>query len=92
MLIPKGIPRSLKRHTHISISAFTSQSPALIAEDALLLHPEKVQGGYKGLLVAKESAGDQRRAFVNSIGEVIHLTVPYVRTKVVADEGVTLIQ
>lgn len=72
--------------------SYVPAEPALIAEDALLLHPEKVQGGYKGLLVAKESAGDQRRAFVNSIGEVIHLTVPYVRTKVVADEGVTLIQ
>ena len=71
---------------------YVPAEPAFIAEDAMLLHPEKVQGGYKGLLIAKESAGDKRRAFTASNGQVINLTVPFVRTKVIADEGAILVQ
>lgn len=71
---------------------YVPANAGLIAEDAILLHPEKVQGGYKGLLIAQESASDQRRAFANEGGEEIVLTVPYISTKVVAEEGVVLIQ
>ena len=71
---------------------YVPAEPGFVAEDAILLHPEKIQGGYKGLLIAKESAGDQRRSFVNGKGEQIWLTVPFIQTKVIAEEGVTLIQ
>jgi len=71
---------------------YVPSEPGFVAEDAILLHPEKVQGGYKGLLIATESAGDQRRVFVNSNGEQIWLTVPFIQTKVVAEEGVILLQ
>ena len=69
---------------------YAPAEPGFVSEDAVLLHPEKVQGGYKGLLIAKESAGDQRRIFVNSKGEQIALTVPFIQTKVIAEEGVIL--
>lgn len=65
--------------------------PALIAEDALLLHPTQVgPNSWEGLLIAKESASEQRRKFVDSKGQVIALTVPYVRTKFIAEEDIIL--
>ena len=71
---------------------YIPEEPAYIAEDAILLHPEAIGGGgYKGLLIAMESAGDQRRLFVDSMGRELVLTVPYVETKFVANEGATLL-
>ena len=61
-----------------------------VSEDAVLLHPTKVDGGYKGLLIARESAGNQRRDFVDDKGLTISLTVPPVRTKTIAEEDITL--
>lgn len=77
----------------LSVSAATDYvptEPGFVAEDAVLLHPEKLGDGYKGLLIALESASDQRRVFRNSKGDEILLTVPYVDTKVVAQENVIL--
>ena len=63
---------------------------ALIAEDAILLHPMRTGEGYEGLLIAQESASNQRRIFVDEHGSTIELTVPHIHTKVIATEGVTL--
>ena len=61
--------------------------PALIAEDAILLHPELKPGGYTGLLIAMESASDQRRVFTSTKGTEVVLQVPYIETKFVAREN-----
>ena len=61
--------------------------PALIAEDAILLHPEQKPGGYSGLLIAMESAGDQVRTFTSTKGTEVVLRVPFIETKVVAREN-----
>ena len=61
--------------------------PALIAEDAILLHPELKPGGYLGLLIAMESAGDQMRTFTSTKGTEVTLRVPYIETKFVAREN-----
>lgn len=62
-----------------------------IAEDAILLHPQKVGGySYEGLLIAAESASEQRRTFIDNKGQEIVLTVPYIETKFVAMEDITL--
>ena len=61
--------------------------PALIASDAILLHPELKPNGYTGLLIAMESASDQRRVFTSTKGTEVTLQVPYVETKFVAREN-----
>lgn len=61
-----------------------------VSEDAILLHPTKTEFGYKGLLIARESASNQKRDFVDERGNKISLSVPLVHTKTVAEEGVTL--
>jgi len=72
--------------------SYVPSEPALIAEDAILLHPEKSKGSYSGLLIALESAGDSRRLFRASNGDEVWLTVPFIDTKVVAREDVVLTQ
>jgi len=69
---------------------YTPSEPGFIAEDAILLHPERVGKEYKGLLIALESASDQRRVFIDKDGNEIRLTVPFIGTKVVAEENVIL--
>ena len=61
--------------------------PALIAEDAILLHPEQKPSGFSGLLIAMESAGDQVRTFTSTKGTEVVLRVPYIETKFVAREN-----
>ncbi len=61
-----------------------------VSEDAILLHPTKTEFGYKGLLIARESAGNQKRDFVDERGNKISLSIPPVHTKTVAEEDVTL--
>jgi hypothetical protein len=65
--------------------------PALVSEDAILLHPIKTENGYKGMLVAREAAGGKMVEFKGSNDVVISLYVPEVKTKVVAEEDVTLL-
>tara|TARA_Y100000004_G_scaffold197209_1_gene270407 strand:- start:552 stop:1151 length:600 start_codon:yes stop_codon:yes gene_type:complete len=62
----------------------------MVAEDALILHPTKTEDGYKGMLIAMESAGRQKREFTIEGGETVWLTVPEIETKVVAVEDVAL--
>jgi len=64
---------------------------ALVADDAILLHPEhKGNGRYEGLLLALESASEQPRQFVDDQGQRIVLMLPKVDTKVIAEDEVTL--
>ena len=81
-------------YKELSASANAGYEPAeaaFIAEDAILLHPTKEgTNTYEGLLIAMESASEQRRTFVDSNGQEITLTVPYIETKFVAKEDVVL--
>ena len=78
----------------LSSSANAGYEPAeaaLIAEDAILLHPTRVgHNSYEGLLIAMESASEKRRDFTDDKGQVISLTLPYVGTKFIAEEDVIL--
>lgn len=64
---------------------------ALVSDDAILIHPVRDELGYRGLLIAQESAGNSTRAMKNpETGEVFNLRIPPVHTKIVAEEGATL--
>jgi len=63
---------------------------ALIAEDAILIGPRKTELGYRGFLVAQESASGQVRTFSDPSGNLYKLTLPSIPTKVIAEEDVTL--
>ena len=95
LIADKKLPSwALFCYKDLSRSALAGYEPeicALIAEDAILLHPEKVgANSYEGLLLAKESASGERRSFKNDFGEEIFLSVPQVGTKLIAQEGVIL--
>ena len=79
-----------KQLSDIADPSYTPGVAGFVSEDALLLHPTKTEHGYKGLLIARESAGNQRRDFLDENGNKISLTIPDVRTKTVAEEDVTL--
>ena len=70
---------------------YVPHMPILVAEDAILLHPVKDGHGWRGMLVAQESASEKRRTFDDGQGNSITLTVPFVETKFVAIEDVTLL-
>lgn len=63
---------------------------ALTAEDAILLHPVTTPSGIKGLLIAQESASERVVTFTDDYGEEIELLLPFIPTKVVANEDITL--
>lgn len=65
--------------------------PAIVAEDAVLLHPVESEGGFKGMLIALESASEQVRQFETPNGPVL-LGVPHVHTKAIAEEDVVLLR
>lgn len=71
-------------------SNYTPKKCIMTAEDAVLLHPIKTEEGWKGMLIAMESAGGKYRNFVTEDGETIRLAVPPLHTKFVAQEDVTL--
>ena len=70
---------------------YVPELAALIARDAMLLHPVKSSSGWTGMLIAMESASGQKRAFKGQNGEHVMLTVPHIHTKVIAEEGITLL-
>jgi len=70
-----------------AIDGYVPDTVAFIAEDAILLAPSKEGKGYRGLLIAMESAGDQRRSFRSTGGEELILHVPYLETKFEAREN-----
>ena len=67
-------------------------SAALISDYAILLHPRPVKGGFTGLLIAQERAGNCSSVFVDDQGDEFLLEVPPIPTKVIAEEGVTLMR
>jgi hypothetical protein len=79
-----------KQLSDIADPSYVPGVAGFVCEDALLLHPIKGEHGYKGLLIARESASNQRRDFTDEKGNTISLSVPPVRTKVIAEEDVTL--
>ena len=79
-----------KQLSDIADPSYMPGVAGFVSEDALLLHPTKTEHGYQGLLIARESAGNQRRDFVDENGNKVSLSVPAVGTKVVAEEDVTL--
>lgn len=63
---------------------------AFIAEDAMLLHPNRVGDGWEGMLIACESASEKTRKFVDDHGTEYWLTVPHIHTKYIAEEDIVL--
>ena len=63
---------------------------ALFAHDAILIGPRKTESGYKGFLIAQDSASEEVRTFSDPNGNFYDLTLPLIATKVVAKEDVTL--
>ena len=86
-LLPSWALFCYKELASSASSGYIPGEPALIAEDAILLHPELKPGGYQGLLIAMESASDQMRTFVSTKGTEVNLRVPYIETKFVAREN-----
>lgn len=80
-----------KELTMQATEGYTPALPAFFAEDALLLHPVPAEGGYKGLLIAQESASEQTREFATPNGPIL-LNVPHVYTKAIAEEDVILLR
>lgn len=70
--------------------SYQPENPVLLAKDALLLHPVAEGKGWKGLLIAEESASGKQRLFKDAEGNEYNLVVPIIETKVVAIEDVTL--
>lgn len=69
---------------------YEPEMPALLASDAILLHPVKTNKGYSGMLIAQESASKSFREFSTYDGETVELFVPNIHNKVIAEEDVTL--
>lgn len=63
---------------------------AFFAHDAILIGPRKTEAGYKGFLIALESASGETRTFSDPNGNFYDLTLPLIQTKVIAEEDVTL--
>ena len=86
-LLPSWALFCYKELASSAVPGYVPGEPALIAKDAILLHPELKPGGYQGLLIAMESAGDQLRKFTSTKGTEVTLRVPYIETKFVAREN-----
>ena len=70
--------------------AYSPENPILVCEDAILLHPVKTPGGVAGMLIAQESASEHQRVMRDVEGRTYRVIIPYIETKVVAIEDVTL--
>lgn len=58
--------------------------------DVILLAPVKTELGWTGFMIAQESASESVRVLTDENGNSVRLNIPYVETKIVAREGVTL--
>lgn len=80
-------------YKELSISAANEEPPSLLAlfsQNAILLAPFKVAGGFKGMLIATEEASDRWVEFTMADGTTKELFVPVVPTKFIAEDNVTL--
>lgn len=80
-------------YKELALAAADREPPALLAftsDNAILLAPSKTTGGYNGMLIATEKAGDQWIVFDTPDGTTRELYVPEVPTKFVAQDNVML--
>ena len=56
----------------------------------MLLAPVAAPGGYTGLFIGMESASEQIRELKSPDGKTVTLKIPFVETKIVAEEDVFL--
>ena len=90
-MLPSWALFCFKEVTAHADSNYIPSSLALIADDAVLIHPVRTETGYKGLLIARESASMAVREMTNlETGEVVKLRVPPIHTKVIAEEGAAM--
>lgn len=90
-LLPSWTLFCFKEVTANAASDYIPEMCALIAEDAILLHPVQHGHIWEGMLIAQESASEQRRVFKSETGVQVTLTVPHVHTKIVCEEDARLI-
>ena len=86
-------PWALFCFKELNSSARKDYVPAIagfVCEDAVLLHPKLTPDGWKGLLIARESASFGSRLMYDDKGAPIMLLMPEIPTKVIAKEDVTL--
>jgi hypothetical protein len=69
---------------------YTPAIAGFVCDDAVLLHPKLTPEGWKGLLIARESASFGTRLMYDDKGAPIMLLMPEIPTKVIAKEDVTL--
>ena len=77
----------------LSAQADKNYTPGVMAyqcDDAILLHPVGEGNGYKGMLIAMESASRRVRDMTNEHGLTIKVQMPEIHTKIIAEENVTL--
>lgn len=68
-------------------------APSLLAfvhPDAMLLAPVSKDGEVEGLLIAKEAASEKVLEMRSPCGQTITVKMPYVGTKIIAEEDVSL--
>lgn len=85
-LLPSWALFCFKEVTASASREYVPAVPLLFAEDAILLHPKRVEGGWYGMLIAQESASNRRVTFSDPDGKLFHLQVPTVHTKVICQE------
>ena len=97
--IQKGLmpPWALFCYKDLASAANADYVPAVsifVSPHAVLLHP--VRGpkgrGWTGMLIAQEDASNKAFTFVDDNGDKYELVVPEIRTKVIAEENVTLFE
>jgi hypothetical protein len=63
---------------------------ALISDDAIMLHPIQGDGGYRGMLIAREAASRKVIEFKRDDGVIVKLVMPEIKTKIIAEEEAIL--
>ena len=90
-LLPSWGLFCFKEVTANADDAYRPKTVAYIADDAMLLNPIREENGYRGLLIAQESASESIRVMKNpETGESVSLLIPHIHTKIMAEESVLL--
>lgn len=93
-MVKKGIlpPWALFCYKDLASSASGEAPPllAFVSEDAMLLAPIRVDTGFKGMLIAQESAGGRWITMESPCGRSETLYIPEIPTKFVAEDNVIL--
>lgn len=87
-LLPSWALFCFKEVTANADPGYSPNTLAFVSDDAILIHPVRTELGYKGLLIAQESASMSVKEMTNpETGEVFCLRMPLIHTKIVAEEG-----